>query len=112
MSHPSSRFKTFSDFYPYYLQEHADPRCRALHYIGTLLSIFALSLAFFIHPLWLVAVPLSGYGFAWAAHGFIEKNKPATFTYPLWSLRGDYKMLWSWMTGKLPAQLRAAGIVP
>lgn len=112
MSHPSERFTTFSEFYPYYLQEHADPICRTMHYIGTFSSMVMLGVAIVIHPLWLLTVPVAGYGFAWLAHGFVEKNKPATFTYPLWSLMGDYKMLWSWLTGRLDAQLEQFGISP
>ncbi len=104
------RFKSFSDFYPYYLQEHAKPLCRALHYVGTTLTFVFLIGAVVASPLWLVAVPLTGYGFAWVAHFFVEKNKPATFTYPLWSLIGDYKMYFSWLGGRLPAQLNAAGL--
>lgn len=111
MPSPNERFQSFTEFYLFYLQEHSDPRCRALHYLGTVLSLIALVLAIFVHPAWIMAAPLAGYSFAWFAHGFIEKNKPATFSYPLWSLIGDYKMFWSWLTGKLPAQLKSAGVV-
>ncbi len=105
-----TRFESFEAFYPYYLSEHADPMCRRLHYIGTTLTFPILIAGFLISPWWFAALPLVGYGFAWVAHFFVEKNRPATFTYPLWSLMGDYKMYFSWLTGKLPAQLAAAGI--
>ncbi|NNC37932.1 MAG: DUF962 domain-containing protein [Hyphomonadaceae bacterium] len=106
----NDKFQSFEEFYPFYLGEHADPKCRQMHYMGTSLTFVMLGLGIFVHPLWLLAIPFAGYGFAWPAHFFVEKNKPATFTYPLWSLIGDYKMFFSWLTGKLPAQLKAAGI--
>ena len=105
-----NRFESFAAFYPYYLSEHADPKCRALHYIGTTFTFPILIAGILINPIWLLALPVVGYGFAWAAHFFVEKNRPATFTYPLWSLIGDYKMYFSWLSGRLPAQLEAAGI--
>lgn len=96
-------FESFADFYPYYLEEHSDPRCRALHYTGSLL-IVALAvyiLAFRAWPLlWLV--PVIGYGFAWIGHFFFEHNRPATFKYPLYSLIGDWVMLKDFLTGRLP----------
>jgi len=106
----ADRFTSFAEFYPYYLQEHAKPLCRALHYVGTTLTFGLLVAALVVHPLWLAAVPLAGYGFAWVAHFFVEKNRPATFTYPWWSLMGDYKMYFSWLTGRLSQQLLAAGV--
>jgi len=106
----AQRFSNFQEFYPYYLQEHAKPLCRALHYVGTTLTFCLLVAALLANVRWLFAVPLAGYGFAWVAHFFIEKNRPATFTYPLWSLLGDYKMYFSWLTGRLTAQLQAAGV--
>jgi len=106
----AEQFTSFREFYPYYLQEHAKPLCRALHYVGTTLTLFLLVAALLADLRWLLAIPLAGYGFAWVAHFFIEKNRPATFTYPVWSLLGDYKMYFSWLTGRLTAQLRAAGV--
>ncbi len=106
----NKQFKTFDEFYPYYLTEHADANCRRLHFVGTGFTIVAFFMAIAIHPLWLLAMPLIGYFFAWTGHFFIEKNKPATFTYPVWSLIGDYKMFFSWITGKLRKQLEAAGV--
>lgn len=61
-------------------------------------------------PLWLLAAPLAGYGFAWFGHYVIEKNKPATFGHPLWSLISDYRMLWLWLTGSLGPQLSRANV--
>ena len=58
----------------------------------------------------LLAVPVSGYFFAWVSHAFVERNKPATWTYPVWSLMGDYRMFWCFITGKLDAELERAGV--
>ena len=90
---PKTEFKCFKQFYPYYLQEHANRVCRRLHIIGTALVIGLLLVALLARqPLVLLLVPLAGYGFAWIGHFFFEHNKPATFKYPLYSLMGDFVM--------------------
>ena len=90
---PERRFENFSQFYPFYLSEHANLWCRRFHFVGSLLVIWAFLLSIFtVNPLWLLTMPLFGYGFAWFGHFFFEKNKPATFRYPLYSLRGDATM--------------------
>jgi hypothetical protein len=99
-------FSTFAEFYPYYLAEHSHPACRAMHYIGSLLVIATLIYAFATaqwHWLWLL--PVIGYGFAWIGHFFIERNRPATFTYPLYSLAADWVMLKDFLTGQLSNKL-------
>lgn len=102
-------FYSFQDFYPYYLSEHSNPTCRALHYIGTVLGSVFLVLALLTQNLWfLVLYPLCGYSFAWVGHFAFEKNKPATFNYPIWSLMGDYKMLWMAFNGTLDPFLKEA----
>ena len=105
-------YTTFAEFWPFYLREHSKPRTRALHYVGTtlvvVLAIFALATANW----WvLVALPIAGYFFAWIAHFGVEKNRPATFTYPAWSLKADFKMWWLWLTGRLGPELERAGVV-
>lgn len=104
-------YTTFAEFWPFYLQEHSKPETRVLHYIGTSLvvgiAIFAIVAQ---HWLWLAALPVAGYFFAWIAHFIVEKNRPATFTYPLWSLFADFKMWALWLTGKLGTELDAAGV--
>jgi hypothetical protein len=114
MADPSSnrRIETFEDFWPYYLQEHAKPRTRALHYLGT--GLAALGIVGFVvtlDPWLLLAVLAAGYGPAWIAHFFIEKNRPATFIYPLWSLAGDFRMTFSWLTGHIAEDLERAGVI-
>ncbi|MBF38528.1 Mpo1-like protein [Idiomarina sp. UBA4520] len=86
-------YSSFKEFYPYYLQEHSDTRCRALHYMASTLVLIVLAYALFTQSYWwLLAVPVIGYGFAWLGHFIFEKNKPATFKYPLYSLMGDWVM--------------------
>ena len=95
-----NRFKTFKDFYPFYLSEHTNTMCRILHFIGTggALIITTLSIINF-NMLWLYA-PLCGYSFAWVGHFIFEKNKPATFKYPLYSLAGDFLMFFQLLIRK------------
>jgi hypothetical protein len=98
------QFKTFSDFYPYYLQEHSNITCRKLHFIGTCGVISLLLLFFFTGNLMLLAaLPFIGYGFAWVGHFVFEKNRPATFKHPFYSLIGDFRMFWDILTGRLAA---------
>lgn len=103
MNPPAAGFASFRDFYPYYLSEHADRTCRRLHFAGTTLVI-AIVLATLITGqatlLWLA--PLAGYGFAWFGHYVFEKNRPATFKYPFYSLWGDFVMYKDMLTGKIP----------
>lgn len=96
------RFASFAEFYPYYLGEHADRTCRRLHFAGTTLVIALLLLAI-LGSRWslLFWLPIAGYGFAWAGHFFFEKNRPATFKHPLYSLVGDFAMYRDMLTGRI-----------
>lgn len=106
----SNRITTYRDFFPYYLREHSRPITRAWHYLGSTLALGAVAVAVVTQTWWFVLVALvAGYGPAWIAHAFFEKNKPATFTYPFWSLRGDYHMYLLWLTGRLKPRLVDAG---
>ena len=106
-----ARYPSFAAFWPFYLREHSRPLTRTLHYIGTTLVVAAAVFALVTGRLWwLLAMPLPGYVFAWLAHFTVEKNRPATFTYPLWSLAADFRMWWLWLTGRLGAELERAGV--
>jgi hypothetical protein len=95
-------YTTFWDFYPYYLTEHARPLNRALHFVGTLLVIACFILAVATRNPWLfLAIPLCGYGFAWFGHFILEKNRPATFKYPFYSLASDFVMFFHIATGQI-----------
>ena len=86
-------FKSFSEFYPFYLSEHSDKLNRRLHFTGLLLALLVLIYVIFSQKwILLILLPIFGYGFAWLGHYFIEKNKPATFKYPLYSIMGDLVM--------------------
>lgn len=102
---------SFADFWPYYLREHSKPQTRALHYVGTSLvvaiAVFAVATG---RWWWLLAMPVAGYFFAWVGHFGVEKNRPATFKYPLWSLGADWKMWWLWLTRRLGPELERAGV--
>ncbi|MFZ6046391.1 Mpo1-like protein [Pseudomonas sp. CR3202] len=98
----ANRFQSFAEFYPYYLQEHSNDTCRRLHYVGSLLVLGILGYALATQQwLWLLALPLAGYGFAWVGHFVFEKNKPATFKYPFYSFMGDWVMLKDALTGRI-----------
>jgi hypothetical protein len=95
-------YASFRDFYPYYLSEHRNVTCRRLHFIGSTLVLALLALGVYTHN-WraFAAMPLAGYGFAWVGHFVFEKNRPATFRYPFYSLLGDWVMYGQMLTGKL-----------
>ncbi|WP_455923827.1 Mpo1-like protein [Pseudomonas putida] len=96
------QFAHFSDFYPYYLAEHSNSTCRRLHFVGTSLVI-ALVAWIVASGSWmlLIALPVAGYSFAWIGHFFFEKNRPATFQHPLYSLMGDFVMYRDMLVGKV-----------
>lgn len=102
-----SGFRSFSEFYPYYLSEHKDPVCRSLHYIGSTL-VLAILATLVVTDLWgywwLMLV--AGYGFAWVGHFKFEHNKPATFKYPFYSLAADWVMYKDFLTGQLEQKLQ------
>jgi hypothetical protein len=106
-----SRIASFADFWPYYLREHSKPATRALHYAGTTL-VLACLVAGIVTGHWrlFVLMPVCGYLFAWIAHFTIERNRPATFQYPLWSLAADFVMYGCWVSGRMGRELTRAGV--
>jgi hypothetical protein len=96
-----SHFASFREFYPYYLGEHRNRVCRRLHFAGSTLVLLVVLLALFTRDWrWLLLAPVAGYGFAWIGHFAFEKNRPATFRHPLYSLMGDWVLYWQVLTGK------------
>jgi hypothetical protein len=99
----STTFATFGEFYPFYLAEHANVTCRRLHFVGSSLVLGCVVAAIVTgNPWWLAAMPIAGYGFAWAGHFFFEHNRPATFKHPLYSLIGDWVMYKDMLVGRIP----------
>lgn len=95
-------FPSFHEFYPYYLSEHSNDSCRRLHVVGTLLSIATLVYVLATQR-WsgLLLLPIVGYGFSWVGHFFFERNRPATFKNPVYSLMGDFVMLRDVLIGRV-----------
>ena len=102
---------SYSEFWPYYLAEHSRPATRSLHFLGTGLGLALLAAAVLTQAWWLLlAAAISGYAFAWIAHLAVERNRPATFSHPLWSLISDFRMFALWISGRLAKELRRHGI--
>ncbi|HEV8367678.1 MAG TPA: DUF962 domain-containing protein [Pyrinomonadaceae bacterium] len=105
----TQRYKSFSEFWPFYVSEHSRAGTRLLHLIGTTIGLgvviyFIASGRWWLFPLGLIP----GYGGAWMGHFLIQKNKPATFQYPLWSFMGDYKMIAMMITGRIGGEVEKA----
>jgi len=97
------RYETFADFYPFYLDEHRNLVSRRLHFVGTSIALVILVTALLTQSWWLLlAALIQGYAFAWVGHFFFERNKPATFKYPGYSLMGDWRMWWEILTRQRP----------
>ena len=98
----TTKFTSFTEFYPYYLSEHENLTCRRLHFVGSSLILFLLAYTLMTGQwvlLWFL--PVLGYGFAWVGHFFFEHNKPATFKYPVYSLLGDWVMFKDILLGNI-----------
>jgi len=97
---------SYTEFWDFYVQEHSKPLTRILHFVGTSLGMILLFWfiargTWYYFPLFFVI----GYAFAWFAHFFVEKNKPASFKFPFWSFISDFKMMWLMMTGRMSAEV-------
>jgi hypothetical protein len=96
------RYASFREFYPFYLSEHSHRVCRRLHFVGSLLVLIVVVVAIVkADARWLLLAPVAGYAFAWLGHFGYERNRPATFKYPLWSLAGDWVMFWDILRGRV-----------
>ena len=101
------QYKSFNEFWPHYVAEHSRPQTRLLHFIGTAIALGWIVYFATVGRWWFIPLALiPGYGLAWVGHFFIEKNRPATFQYPLWSFMGDCKMIWMMLTGKIDAEVK------
>ncbi|MBR9727382.1 Mpo1-like protein [Shewanella intestini] len=101
MTNNKKRYRSFAEFYPFYLSQHQNAVCRKLHFVGSALILMVL-VAILVSQQWwyLLILPVIGYGFAWVGHFFFEHNRPATFTYPLYSFYGDWVMFYQMLTQK------------
>ena len=103
LSAKPDRIRSFAEFYPFYLGEHTNRTCRRLHFVGSTLGLLGLPMAFLTgNAWWVLAGIVAGYAFAWVGHFVFEKNRPATFRYPLFSLAGDWVMYKDILTGRIP----------
>jgi hypothetical protein len=100
MAETALRYRSFREFYPFYLTEHVSRVSRRLHVVGTSLALLCLLAGLLVNWRFLLLAPLMGYGFAWVGHFFFEKNRPATFKYPLFSLMGDFRLFGETVVGK------------
>ena len=109
----NSKIATYREFWPHYLREHSKPETRSIHFVGTGLAL-GLLLAWAATGIgWFGLLALvGGYAPAWIAHFFVEKNRPATFTSPFWSLISDFRMAGLWAIGRLSGELGRAGVPP
>ena len=98
----TQNYAHFADFYPFYLREHSNRTCRRMHFVGTTLVFAVVAWAMIArNPWWLLAAPLAGYGFAWIGHFVFEKNRPATFSHPWYSLAGDFVLFRDMLVGRI-----------
>ena len=107
----NARTKSYQSFWPDYLAEHRSLGNRRLHFLGTGLAILFLVCAAVLGDLrFITAAIIAGYGFAWSGHRFVERNRPASFSHPYWSLFSDFRMFGLWLTGRLATEMKRHGL--
>jgi hypothetical protein len=102
------RLASYEAFWPFYVSQHAHPTNRLLHFVGTAFVLLTLVASLAVSWTFILAAPLLGYGFAWIGHFVFERNRPATFTYPVWSLRGDFRMFRLMLLGRMGPEIEKA----
>ncbi|KAJ6798849.1 uncharacterized protein M6B38_138900 [Iris pallida] len=106
-------FRGLEEFWSFYMSQHSKPSTRRWHFLGTLCSLLCLSLSVLLAKLWLLLLaPVVGYGFAWYSHLFVERNRPATFGHPVWSLICDLRMFFLILTGRMDGEIKRLGKRP
>jgi hypothetical protein len=97
-----AQYRSFGEFYAFYLSEHSNRTCRRLHFIGSTLALGLVVAGVGTRTWWLLLAALvAGYGFAWLGHALFERNRPATFTHPVYSFIGDWVMWKDMLTGRI-----------
>ena len=110
-AHANRTCATDAEFWPDYPLEHAEPATRLIHFAGAAAALLSLAAGIATgDPRYVLLGLVAGYGPAWFLHFLVEKNRPATFTYPLWSLVSDFRMAWCWLARRLDGELAKAGI--
>jgi hypothetical protein len=111
MSSSSENITTYKAFWPFYVSQHQNKVCRNFHFVGTTF-VFACLIMAFTHSKWfLVGMPISGYAFAWFGHFVFERNQPATFKYPFWSLIADFQMYAFMCMGRMDREVKRMGVL-
>jgi hypothetical protein len=112
ISSSTPTFSSFREFWRHYPSQHQHPLNRQLHVWGTLGGLTCLSFAWFFSWTLLLAVLPIGYGGAWLGHYLVERNRPLTFSYPVWSLLADFCLVAHVLTGRLSSDGVEAAVVP
>jgi hypothetical protein len=101
-------YASFEEFWPEYVRAHSKKLNRTLHVLGVSLALACVVAAVRKRKPWLLlGAPLFGYGFAWAGHFFVERNAPATFSHPIYSLRASALLYWKTITGSIDAEIES-----
>jgi hypothetical protein len=102
---------SFEEFWPFYVSQHSREGTRLLHFAGTTLGLLCLGRAITARePVLVLWGLVLAYVLAWIGHFFIERNRPATFQYPLWSFLGDLKMYGLMWRGRMRAEIERLGV--